>query len=90
MKKPSKSSVQTGGCQYFDYSLTSKGVCHSFNSFEQSKIWQPSKIVNSFQRIISNKHSDRKLGGTGSNQGMTLNQFARLYHKKRSLSNLKD
>ena len=76
MKKPSKSSKLTGGCQYFDYSLTSKGVCHSFNSFEQSKIWQPSKIVDSFQQIINNKHPDRKLGGTGSNQGMTLNQFS--------------
>jgi hypothetical protein len=90
MKKPSKSSKPTGSCQYFDYSLTSKGVCHSFNSFEQSNIWQPSKIVNSFQQIISNKHPDRKLGGTGSNQGMTLNQFARLYHKKISLSISKD
>ena len=90
MKKPSKLSKLTGDCQYlFDYVLTNKGVCHSFNSWEQSKIWQPSKIVNSFQQIVRNKHPDRKLGGTGSNQGMTLHQFVRLYHRK-IFSNSKD
>lgn len=66
MKKPSKSTKPKGDCQYFDYVLTNKGVCHSFNSLEQSKIWQPSKIVNTFQQIV------RKLGGTGSNQGMRI------------------
>ena len=75
MKKPSKSTKPKGDCQYFDYVLTNKGVCHSFNSLEQSKIWQPSKIVNTFQQIVRNKNPDRKLGGTGSNQGMTLRQI---------------
>ena len=89
MKKPSQSPKLTGNCKYFDYALTNKGVCHSFNSLDQSKIWQPSKIVNSFQQIVRNKHPDRKLGGTGSNQGMTLHQFVRLYHRK-IFSNSKD
>ena len=75
MKKPSQSPKLTGNCKYFDYALTNKGVCHSFNSLDQSKIWQPSKIVNSFQQIVRNKHPDRKLGGTGSNQGMTLHRI---------------
>ena len=79
MKKPSQSSKLTGNCKYFDYALTNKGVCHSFNSLDQSKIWQPSKIVNSFQQIVRNKHPDRKLGGTGSNQGMTLHQIIQAF-----------
>ena len=45
LKKSTKFSELSGGCDYFDRTLTNKGVCYSFNAGDQLNAWKPSKIT---------------------------------------------
>ena len=69
LKKPTKSSEMSGGCEYFDHVLTNKGVCFSFNAGDQLNSWKPSKITKAFGEFVDSNHFDHKFAGAGSNEG---------------------
>ena len=71
MKKP---FIETqGGCKYFQQSLTSNGICYSFNGEEQSSIWRPGKDYDDFKLITSENQLIETFGGPGI-QGKYINK----------------
>ena len=57
-------------CGELYHSLTSNGVCHSFNGYSVSKLWKDSRIVQSFGSIFEgSKEEDKKFRGVGSEEG---------------------
>ena len=60
-----------GGCSLFTHSLTSNGLCFSFNSETPSNIWDNSfslaKVIEEFGEVKRRKFSN--FAGTGSNEG---------------------
>ena len=67
-------SVLSSGCELFEQSLTSNGLCYTFNALRPSDIWQPSKAINAFQRSFKGKYhqSLQNYAGAGISEG---NQF---------------
>lgn len=64
-----KDADLSGGCQYFDKTLTNKGLCHSFNGLAPSSLWKSSKLIATLEKNFDINHSHYKFSGTGSNQG---------------------
>ena len=69
LKKSTKLSELSGGCDYFDHALTNKGVCFSFNAGDQLNAWKPSRITEAFHEFVEKDHVDHKFAGAGSNEG---------------------
>ena len=69
LKKSTKSSELSSGCDYFDRTLTNKGVCFSFNAGDQLNAWKTSKITKAFQKFVESNHIDHRFAGAGSNEG---------------------
>ena len=62
-----------GGCEGFQPSLTTNGMCYTFNGKETSELWKPSEIMSSFANLFpSNYKSDKTFGGSGTVQGKYL------------------
>ena len=59
----------SGGCKYFDRTLTSNGLCYSFNGLGPSSTWRNSTVVHAFDNTFKTNHSSYNFGGTGSNEG---------------------
>ena len=70
MKKAGTDADLSGGCKYFDHTLTSNGLCYSFNGLAPSSTWRPSNVIQAFNETFNTKHGSEKFGGAGSNQGM--------------------
>ena len=49
-----------GGCDSFHPTLTTNGMCHSFNSEITSNIWQSSNVTNSSSTMFPWKQSEKK------------------------------
>ena len=69
LKKSTKLSELSGGCEFFDRTLTNKGVCYSFNAGDQLNAWKPSKITKAFHDFVESNHVDHRFAGAGSNEG---------------------
>ena len=69
LKKSTKLSELSGGCDYFDHTLTNKGVCFSFNAGDQLNAWKPSKITKAFHEFVDSDPVDHRFAGAGSNEG---------------------
>ena len=68
MQKDGK--INSGGCEYFDRTLTSNGLCYNFNGLTASSTWRNSTVVHAFDDIFNINHSTYKLGiRTGSDEG---------------------
>ena len=63
-----------GGCDSFYPTLTTNGMCHSFNSEISSNIWQSSNITNSFSTTFPREQSEKKFQrqNDAPNDGMFL------------------
>ena len=61
------------GCLYFKRSLTSNGLCHTFNGKKPSKLWKQSAITNIIEDKLMSAHDDDdfKFRGTGVSEGKT-------------------
>ena len=59
-----------GGCEDFEPSLTSNGICYTFNGYHSSELWKVSKVSTTFAKLFPSKmKSDKTFGGSGTSQG---------------------
>ena len=63
-----------GGCTSFDYSLTSNGLCHTFNGIEMSHLliqkWKFTEINKAFQNVFKNfSRQTKTFRGIGRSEG---------------------
>ena len=59
-----------GGCEGFYPSLTTNGMCYTFNGKATSELWQSSEISTTFANLFSSQsQSNRTFGGQRSVQG---------------------
>ena len=59
-----------GGCEGFHPSLTTNGICYTFNGKETSELWKPSDIINTFTNLFpSHSRNDKTFGGSRTVQG---------------------
>ena len=59
-----------GGCNDFVPSITTNGLCYTFNGQNSSKVWKPSKMMKTFSHLFpSEVESKKKFGGTRTVQG---------------------
>ena len=68
-KKSWKADDLSGGCDHFDQTLTSKGLCYSFNGYSPSAVWRPSKLVTELDKKYERQSPNQKFAGAGSNEG---------------------
>ena len=69
LKKEFSMSKIGGGCDLFYKTLTTNGMCHTFNGKSSSKIWKASEITNEFGKLFSYNQHDEKFGGSGISEG---------------------
>ena len=74
-----------GGCDFFLPTLTSKGLCHTFNGLTPSVTWKESNITNEFQKVFHNEHTVEKFQGAGNAEGEKL-VFLRFCSGTKSIS----
>ena len=59
-----------GGCDGFHPSLTTNGMCYTFNGKRTSDIWQPSEMITTFSDIFpSHSYNNKRFGGSRTVQG---------------------
>ena len=59
-----------GGCEGFQPSLTTNGMCYTFNGKETSQLWKFSEMINTFANLFPSHSSDNKtFGGSRTVQG---------------------
>ena len=71
-KDLSKVSTDTvsESCNQFRPSITSNGMCYTFNGESTTNIWRPSKVIDTFNCIFPHDDSQNfHFGGYGAIQG---------------------
>ena len=59
-----------GGCEDFHPSLTTNGMCYTFNGKDTSDLWKSSEMIKTFSSLFpSRSKSDKTFGGSRSVQG---------------------
>ena len=65
-----KKQPSNGGCIDFVPSITTNGLCYTFNGQTSSEIWKPSKMMTTFSKLFpSEVKNKKKFGGTRTVQG---------------------
>ena len=65
-----KKQPSNGGCDNFEPSITTNGLCYTFNGQSSSEIWKPSKMMTTFSHLFpSEAQNKKKFGGTRTVQG---------------------
>ena len=67
-----KKTFSTADREDFFYpTLTTNGICNTFNEDGLSKIWRPANLTIAFKNVFKpgNGQSKKYFGGTGSSQG---------------------
>ena len=65
-----KLSEDNGGCDDFEASLTTNGMCYTFNGKHSSELWKVSEITNSFSHLFTSyAHNNKTFGGPRTVQG---------------------
>ena len=65
-----KKAVTDAGCQLFTQSLTTNGLCYSFNGETTSNTWKSSEVTNSIEELFRMRKSTQVFEGAGINEGM--------------------
>ena len=69
-----KKRPSSGGCNDFVPSITTNGLCYTFNGQTSSEIWKPSKLMTTFSHLFpSEVKNKKKFGGTRTVQGNVYN-----------------
>ena len=59
-----------GGCDGFHPSLTTNGLCYTFNGKATSDLWKSSDMITTFSKIFQTKYKNNKtFGGSRTVQG---------------------
>ena len=62
----------TGGCEGFYPTLTTNGMCYTFNGKSSLELWQSSKMINTFSTLFpSNPKNNKTFGGKRTVQGIS-------------------
>ena len=62
-----------GGCKDFHPSLTTNGMCYTFNGKPTYELWKPSKMINSFSTLFPLHPTNNKtFGGSRIVQGILI------------------
>ena len=65
-----RSPDPSGGCEGFQPSLTTNGMCYTFNGKKTSELWKPSGMITTFANLFPSNSIDNKTwGGTRTVQG---------------------
>ena len=64
-----KSFNHDGGCDLFHPTLTTNGLCHTFNSEAPSDVWKSSETTNAFQDLFPWEHSKEVFHDSGVVEG---------------------
>ena len=76
-----KLSEDNGGCDDFEASLTTNGMCYTFNGKHSSEIWKVSEVTNSFSHLFTSYANNNKtFGGPRTVQGILFSNH--LLHYK--------
>lgn len=58
------------GCLDFYNSLTSNGLCYTFNGIDSSNIWKDAEIIQAFNKVFGQqKNEEKKFRGIGQSEG---------------------
>ena len=69
-----KKQPSIGGCDDFVPSITTNGLCYTFNGQNSSEIWKSSKMMTTFSHLFpSQVKNKKKFGGTRTVQGKEHN-----------------
>ena len=69
-----KKQPSDGGCEGFEPSITTNGMCYTFNGQHSSKIWKTSNMMTTFSHLFpSQGNSNKTFGGSRTVQG-TMHQ----------------
>ena len=60
---------EIGGCEHFHPSLTTNGLCYTFNGQDTTELWKTSEIMTTFSKILSSKPVIKTFGGPRTWQG---------------------
>ena len=71
-----------GGCDEFYFSLTTNGLCYTFNGKNQRDLWEPSEALDVLVDNYPQGEADKNFGGSGAVQGKTesLSQDPKSYY----------
>ena len=59
-----------GGCNDFEPSLTTNGMCYTFNGIKTSELWKSSEMMSTFAKLFpSHSESNKNFGGSKTVQG---------------------
>ena len=58
-----------GGCKGFHPSLTTNGMCYTFNGKNTSELWKSSEIMTTFSSLLSSHSVNKTFGGSRTWQG---------------------
>ena len=58
-----------GGCEDFHPSLTTNGMCYTFNGKNTAELWKSSEIMTTFSNLLSTHSVNKTFGGSRTWQG---------------------
>ena len=65
-----KQPTDDGGCDGFEPSITTNGMCYTFNGQHSSEIWKASNMITTFSHLFPSQNNSNKLfGGSRTVQG---------------------
>ena len=68
------SGIDSEGCRGFRPSMTSNGLCYTFNGESVTKIWKPSEVMDTFDQLFPHDNIQNvDFGGIGLVQGNIIN-----------------
>ena len=74
------SGTGSKGCTRFKPTITSNGLCYTFNGESLSKMWRPSEVMETFDQIFPSFTTEKEtFGGSGAVQGkLRINSSPRI------------
>ena len=65
--------IENEGCKGFKPSMTSNGLCYTFNGQSGNKLWRPSEVMDTFNHLFPHEVvKNENFGGVGRVQGNYL------------------
>ena len=62
--------IENEGCRGFKPSMTSNGLCYTFNGQSGNKLWRPSEVMDTFNHLFPHEVvKNENFGGVGRVQG---------------------
>ena len=80
------SGTGSEGCRRFRPTITSNGMCYTFNGEGVSKTWRPSEVMETFDQIFPHETIEKEwFGGSGAVQGKDNSCLQFMYNFQTSI-----